>query len=200
MIQPRKTRGAAVTAVALASMVAPTGLTAQTPVQAPPPGPPTRMSWTSDQVAVREGDLLTILIDEFTIASANRDELAANEKDRNVGLGGSILGTSIRTQNDVSSRTRGDTSRRERFSAEMSARVVELLPNGVARIEGTRKLMIDDHEQEVTVRGFVRAQDISAANTVDSWRIAQAELLYDSNRALGSNESIWTKLFNLIVP
>lgn len=166
----------------------------------PTSGPPLRSSWTSDRIAVRQGDLVTILIDEFTVASANRDELAANEKDRNVGLGGSILGTSIRTVNDVSSRTRGDTSRRERFSAEMSAQVVEILPNGLARIEGVRKLMIDDHEQEVTVRGLIRAEDIAAGNTVESWRIAQAELLYDSNRALGSNEGIWTRLFNLIIP
>ena len=187
--------GVTLLAAALAS-VSPISVTAQ----APQAGPPTRISWTSDRLAVTQGDVVTILIDEFTIASANRDELSANEKDRNVGIGGSVLGTSLRTQNDVASRTRGESSRRERFSAEMSAVVVELLPNGVARIEGTRKLMIDDHEQEVTVRGLVRAQDISSANTVESWRIAQAELLYDSNEVLGSNPSIWSRLFNLIIP
>jgi flagellar L-ring protein precursor FlgH len=171
---------------------------------APPPapitGPPARTSWTSDQVDVREGDIVTILIDEFTLASADRDEYASNERDRAVGVSSSFFGANARTVNDVSSSTRGESSRRERFQAEMSTRIVEILPGGVARIEGIRKLEIDDHEQEVTVRGFVRTQDISANNTVDSWRVAQAELLYKSNRELGSNASIWTRLFNLIIP
>lgn len=163
-------------------------------------GPPTRVSWTSDAVEVRQGDLVTILIDEFTVASANRDESSVNQKDRNVGVGGSLLGGSLRSQNDRTARTQGQSARRERFQAEMSARVVELLPNGIARIEGIRKLMIDDHEQEVTVRGVIRTQDVTTANTIDSWRIADAELLYDSNEALGSDDSIWSKLFNLILP
>ena len=193
MIQLWTPKGAGIGLVLLAAVAAPVA------AQDGPAGPPARTSWTSDRLAVREGDLVTILIDEFTVASANRDEIAANERDRNVGLGG-IGNMNLRTINDVASRTRGESSRRERFQAEISAQVVEILPNGVARIEGTRKLMIDDHEQEVTVRGFVRAQDVTSANTIDSWRIAQAELLYDSNEALGSNESIWTRLFNLIIP
>ena len=41
---------------------------------------------------------------------------------------------------------------------------------------------------------------MTTANTIDSWRIANAELLYDSNEALGSDDSIWSKLFNLILP
>lgn len=170
--------------------------------QAPPPsnGPPARVSWTSDAVEVRQGDLVTILIDEFTVASANRDELSVNQRDRNVGLGGSLVGASLRSSNDRSARTQGQSARRERFQAEMSARVVEILPNGIARIEGIRRLMIDEHEQEVTVRGVIRTQDVSTANTIESWRVADAELLYDSNDALGSDDSIWSRLFNLILP
>jgi len=169
-----------------------------------PAGPPVRVSWTSDAAAVREGDIITILIDELTLASADRNEANARERDRDIGLrggsGGTSFNPSLRTQNDVSNRTTGESSRRERFAAEMSAQIMEILPSGIARIEGSKKVQIDSHEQEVTVRGLVRTQDITVANTVESWRIANAELLYDSNDELGKAGGIWSKLLNLILP
>ena len=117
-----------------------------------------------------------------------------------LGTGGSTSGGSLRTTNDVSDRTRGESSRRERFSAELSARVVEVSPTGTLRIEAVKKLQIDEHEQEVTVRGWVRSEDVSVENTVDSWRIADAEILYGSNGELGKSGGLWSKLLDLIIP
>jgi len=169
-----------------------------------PAGPPLRSSWTSDGVSVREGDIITILVDELTLATADRNDTNARERDRNLSLGGGVGSSSVdgglRTGNDVSNRTRGEASRRERFTAEISVQIAELLPNGVARVEGTKKVQIDKHEQEVTVRGFVRTQDISSANTIESWRVANAELLYDSNEELGKAGGIWSKLLDMIFP
>jgi flagellar L-ring protein precursor FlgH len=150
------------------------------------------------------GDLVTILIDEYTLASANRSEVASREKARDMSLAaggtGARSGGGLNTQNDVSDRTRGESSRTERFAAEVSARIVEVAPNGMLRIQGTKKLQIDDHEQEVTLRGWVRAQDLSTQNTVDSWRIADAEILYSSNGNLGKAGGFWSKLFDIIWP
>ena len=173
-------------------------------VRAQQAGPPVRVSWTSDVVSVREGDIVTIIIDEFTLASADRSEANSTTRGRDVSLragSGSGFGGTLRTGNDASNSVRGQSSRTERFSAELSARIVEIMPNGIARIEGRKKVQIDDHEQEVVVRGLVRTQDISVANTVESWRVADAELLYNSNRQLGSaGGGIWSKLLDLIIP
>lgn len=180
------------------------GSAAVLPAQTPPVTPasmPSSISWTSDRVSVREGDLITILIDEYTIATASRNESASNERGRNAAVGGSFYALSLRSANDISSRTRGESARRERFSAEITVRIVEILPGGNVRIEGAKRVQIDDHEQSVTVRGVVRTQDISVANTVESWRVADAELLYESNGSLGSvGGGIWSKLLNLIIP
>jgi flagellar L-ring protein FlgH len=163
------------------------------------------MSWTSDRVVVSEGYVITILIDELTLASADADESARNARGRDVsiraGTGAGGLNGGLQTGNDAERSRSGESSRRERFSAEMSVQIVELLPNGAARIEGTKKIQIDDHEQEITVRGIVRTQDISVANTIESWRVAQAELLYASNGKLQDDGGgIWSKILNLIVP
>ena len=173
--------------------------------QAPPPaGPPVRSAWTSDRLPLQVGDVVTILIDELTQVSADRNELASRDKNRDLGVSvgtGSSTGTgNLRTNNDVSARNRGESSRRERFSAEMTTRVVEVGPGGTLRIEGMKKVKIDDHEQEVTVRGWIRSQDVAVDNTVLSWRVADAEIGYTSNGTLVKAGGMWSKLLDLIIP
>lgn len=172
--------------------------------QAAAAGPPVRTSWTSDRIALHQGDVVTILIDEYTVASADRGDVTTRDRGRDIGIGLDANGTGVsgglRTSNDVTDRTRGEASRRERFSAELSARVAEVMPNGVLRLEATRKLRIDDHEQEVVIRGFVRPQDVTSSNTVESWRIADAEILYDSNDELAKTGGIWSTILDLIIP
>ncbi|MEQ8329978.1 MAG: flagellar basal body L-ring protein FlgH [Longimicrobiales bacterium] len=196
-------RRSGVIVFSLATLLVAPSLRAQAPPAATA-GPPVRGSWTSDRLALREGDIVTILIDEYTVASADKGDVATRDRGRDISVGVNASGTSaggtLRTGNDVSNRTRGEASRRDRFSAELSARVAEVLPGGVLRIEATRKLRIDDHEQEVVIRGFVRPQDVSASNTVDSWRIADAEILYDSNDKLGKVGGIWSTILDLIIP
>jgi flagellar L-ring protein precursor FlgH len=100
----------------------------------------------------------------------------------------------------VGDRQRGESSRQQRFSGEISARVVEVTPSGMVRIQGTKKLQIDEVEEEVTIRGWVRPQDLSLQNTVESWRISDAEILYASNGTLGKTGGFWTRLLNKIWP
>lgn len=172
----------------------------------PPPGStiPTRRSWTSDRHALVQGDLVTVMIDEFILASANKNQSASQERDRNLGLtagvGGGSSSGGLKTQNDVGDRQRGESSRQQRFSGEISARVMEVSPSGMVRIEGTKKLQIDEVEEEVTIRGWVRPQDLSLQNTIESWRLSDAEILYASNGSLGETKGFWTKLLNKIWP
>lgn len=169
-----------------------------------PVGPPVRTSWTSDRIALHVGDVVTILVDELTQASADRDESATRQHGRDLGLTGgtatSQSGGSLRTRNDVQEQKKGGSSRRERFTAEISTRVVEVGAHGMLKVEGTKKVKIDKHEQQVVVRGWVRPEDVTMDNTVDSWRVADAEILYTSNGSLVRAGGFWSKLLDLIVP
>lgn len=166
---------------------------------------PTRTiaSWTSDRADLAVGDVVTILVDEYTLASANKDELEAQGHIRDVGVtGGTVggrMGGGVRTTNDVEDSRYGDTSRQDRFRAEISARVVEV-EGGNLRVEGTKQLQIDDHEQEITITGWIRAQDVTSSNTVDSWRIADARVAYGSNGELGKTGGFWSKILGLLIP
>ncbi|HSW31129.1 MAG TPA: flagellar basal body L-ring protein FlgH [Longimicrobiales bacterium] len=189
-------------AAALGALAAAGDATAQaTAAQA---GPPVRTSWTSDRAPLRVGDVVTILIDEFTQVSAGRDEVASRDRDRELGVTASAEGkgasASARTNNDVAQRNRGESSRRQRFTAEMGVRVIEVGPGGMLKIEGTRTVRVDKHLQEVVVRGWIRPNDVAVDNTVQSWRVAEAEILYTSNGSLVSAGGMWTRLLELIVP
>ena len=181
-----------------------TALAGQTPppppADAPNAGPPVRHSWVSDQRTVSVGQIVTILIDEQTLASADKEMTAVRDRSRDVGVAVNGSGGGLRTDNDVTDRQRGESSRRERFMAEITARVMEVGPGDAIRIEGVKRLQIDDHEQAVTVRGWIRSSDLSPRNTIDSWRIANAEILYDSNDELGKAGGFWSKLLDLIIP
>lgn len=174
------------------------------PPPLPPAGPPVRSSWTSDRIPLQLGDVVTILIDELTQASADRDEYTARNRDRDVSLlGGSATspgGLGLRTRNDVQDGKSGESSRRERFTAELSTRVVEVGPGGLLRIEGKKKVKIDDHEQEVTISGWIRAHDVTTGHLVDSWRVADAEITYTSNGSLVKTGGFWSKILDMIIP
>ncbi len=158
---------------------------------------PLRSSWTSDRVAVREGDIITILVDELTQASANTNETSSRDRDRNIRLSLSGSGGGLRAANGLSTRAVGQSSRADRFSSEVTVRIVEILPSGVARVEGSKRIQIDEHEQEVVVRGLIRPQDLSAANTIESWRVAEAEILYTSNGKLVSSGGILSRILGI---
>lgn len=167
-------------------------------------GVPIRRSWTGDSRELREGDVVTVLVDEVLVASADQRRTTTRDRNRNVdvraGTGSTTAGGGLRTENDVSERVRGESSTRERFSAELSARVVEVGPGGLARIEGVKRLQIDEHQQEVTLRGWIRAADLSTENTIESWRIANPEIHYGSNGELRSSGGIWSWIVDHLVP
>jgi flagellar L-ring protein precursor FlgH len=168
---------------------------------AAPAWPPVRTSWLADGTTLRVGSIVTVFIDEVTLASADISVFERRDRGRDVRFALPSQGTNfgLQTQNDVGEQEQGESSRRERFQAEMSARVVEIVGD-LARIEGTRRMGIDEHEQSVTLRGWVRARDLSTQNTIESWRIADAEILYSSNGELRNTGGFWSTILNLILP
>lgn len=158
--------------------------------------PRTIRSWTGDRRHFEPGDLITVLVDEYTLASADRANTALDDRSRRASLavgdrGGrtgldQVVDLGIRASNTGESRERGLATRRDRFTAELTVRVLDIEPDGSLRVEGARTLRIDDHEQEVRLTGWVRPADVSARNVVESWRIANASIEYRSTGQLGT--------------
>ena len=191
-------RTRATTLVLALGLLVPVGVTAQQTAAATPSTRPIRKSRFADRKSLEVGDIITVFVDEVTLAQANKSVIAQRDKDRNFEFG-SFGGIDLR--HDVADRTRGESTNRNRFSAEMSARITEITPSGTARIEGVKTLQIDEHEQLVVLRGWIRTQDVSTQNTLESWRIADAEILYTTNGELGKpRRGFLSKILDMIIP
>jgi flagellar L-ring protein precursor FlgH len=166
-------------------------------------------SWTSDRRNYVVGDLITVLIDELTIASADKSNVDSQDRstrgDVGGGFGSSGSGTSMsgtfRTGMSNDSRERGQARRSDRLTTEISVKVISVEPNGVLKVEGTRVMLIDKQEQKVTFTGLVRPQDVTPKNAVDSWRVADAQLAYSSEGSMGKpKRGILSKIVGIIWP
>ena len=72
----------------------------------------------------------------------------------------------------------GNISRRDKLTLRVAATVIERLPNGVLRIEGTQEVRVNYEIRELTVSGFVRPSDVDRRNEVSYDRIAGARISY----------------------
>ena len=165
-----------------------------------------RVSWTSDRRSFAVGDIVTVLVDDYTISTAVKDNLASDNRNRNLGVtfrlpeqGSKSAG--IDSRNDASQQQRGQQRRENRFQSEMSVRIVAIDSNGLLQIRGTKIIDVDKSKQDIVFTGWVRAQDISAQNMVESYRVADAELGYASPGSLGKpKQGILTKILGSIWP
>lgn len=145
-------------------------------------------SWTSDRRDFVEGDVITVLIDEYTLATAQRGNFASDRRFRDLGAsaGQSITasipnaGAEVSTSNQAESRRQDEATRQNRFQGEMTVRVVEIDDAGLLRVEGSKVLDIDGAREQMSLIGTVRPEDVTDSNFIDSWRVSDTEITYDT--------------------
>jgi flagellar L-ring protein precursor FlgH len=180
---------AALAAVAGAQGAAAPDSTALPDSAVAPPAKPPRASWLSDRLPLRVGDLVTILVNEQTTANEHVSQIATGNRSQRADLNAGI-GTDSRIGPNKSfgagmnnnSRDVGDAGRNADFTAVLTVRIVEIAPNGVAKISGGKKVTVDGRAQDVTLTGVIRAADVDARNQVRSDRIADAVLTYKGKK------------------
>jgi flagellar L-ring protein precursor FlgH len=126
-------------------------------------------------------DVVTIRVYETTQAAASAD--AKNERDTNATAGfDNLFGaekaikelpTMVSGKSSSSFEGKGSTSRATTLQTSISARVVDVLPNGYLVVEGMREIRVNNENQSVYLTGVVRPQDIDSDNTVLSSSVAQ---------------------------
>lgn len=152
-------------------------------------------------VAAEVGDLVTILVVEN--AEAKQEVNTATSKEAQVsidsgqGLLRSILpGLGIGADDNLEAG--GATSRGGQLTAKLTATIVEVTAEGNYVVQGRQKIVINSEEQEITLHGLIRPEDIRHDNTVLSTSLADAEITYKGSGALAgkSRPGILTRLFN----
>ncbi len=138
----------------------------------------------SDHRAVRQGDILTVVVVED--AQAGSKSSTETEKNNGVdvkGGGGSglldfIPSFGANAGTGISYDGQGGTSRQRNLTAKISAKVVGVRDNGNLVIEGNKVVEINEEKEIIKISGLVRPEDVESNNTVFSYDIADADIKY----------------------
>jgi len=137
----------------------------------------------SDLRAHAVGDIVTIEIVEVAQASNEMSTQTQKSQENNIDASGSgpldfipLTGLKSEINNDYSGK--GKTTSKGNLKAKMTARIVEVLPNGNFLIEGSRVVDVNGDKQMTILTGVIRPEDITPQNTVYSYNIAEAQISY----------------------
>ena len=147
-------------------------------------------SWFGEKKTYQVGDVITVLLSESVNGSASATNEASRETSTDVltpaqlariGSPGGLLldsqgGTPIDTT--ISSEGSGATGQSASLTGTMTAQVVDVYPNGNLMIRGEKIVNFTSGSEVIQVKGIIRPQDVQPDNTVQSKRIASAQISY----------------------
>ncbi len=174
-------------------------------------------SMFTDRTAFRRGDLITIVVNQSTTATKNQDTKTSKTTSENESfqsffqpfMGG------VRTADELTRRdphwlwggTRtfdggGTVNNSETLTSTIQARVTDVLPNRVLRVEATSRFDAGQERSDLVLSGLVREEDLTTANTIMSTQIADLQVRQISNGAVSREQRKgWlTRWFETLTP
>lgn len=153
-----------------------------------------------DRKAHLVNDVVTIRITEAASASGE----ATTATDRASSVSGSLEGlfgfektlrrngvnpaAAVAAKLDNAFDGSGATSRKNSFTATITAVVREVFPNGNLYIEGTKEVVINNERQYILISGVIRPEDIGPDNSIPSSLIADARVEYSGRGVLADKQ------------
>lgn len=97
---------------------------------------------------------------------------------------------------------KGSTTRTSNVTARITARVIEVLPNGDLRIEAIKQVRINKETEQLAVTGIVRPNDLNADNSIETLFIGDLRVeMNGKGIASADNAPGWLfRLFDKLSP
>jgi flagellar L-ring protein FlgH len=154
------------------------------------------MSWTADRREYQVGDIITVLVSEATLASATKSQSGSDQQTRknDMGLAAPKIGPfaslpaidgNMSAGKNSSSKQSGDASRATKFQGDITVRVVAVDKSGQLQLKGVKVVDVDKNKQTLNFTGWVRPDDITRDNLVQSERVADASMTYQLSGDIG---------------
>lgn len=157
------------------------------------------ISLFEDNKAKRVNDLVTVRVIENISGSNKADTSTSRDSSGDYGVSdffgmnrdfnlhnvfglkdfykhGNVFSPTVKGQSKSDFKGEGDTSREGTLIGTITAKVVEVMPNGNLVIESRKDITINKEKQVLIFRGIIRPDDISSDNTVLSSRVADADI------------------------
>lgn len=166
------------------------------------------MTLFTDTKARNVGDIITINLTERTVSSksAGVNITKASSTSLPAGtllgttptLNGNILDTSISQDRDFEGETEADQS--NSLIGSIAVTVADVLPNGNLVVRGEKWMTLNRGDEFIRISGILRPEDITPQNTVESTRLANAQITYSGTGELASSQNMgWlSKFFNSV--
>jgi len=152
---------------------------------------PTRRMYMAGEVKV--GDIITVVLNESAQASRNTG-LTAERTTENDVIGtnqasaifpaGQFFNDLNTSGSTLSSKGTGAANQSATLWGSISAVVVDVMANGNLVILGEKRLTLSEGSEIIRVRGVVRPEDVQPNNTINSRRIANAQISYSGTGEL----------------
>jgi flagellar L-ring protein FlgH len=132
------------------------------------------------------GDIITVLLNESTQAARTQNTDVSREAKNSLPSGMStkvgkmspfLEGVDL-NENRTSSTGKGKADQQASLSGSVAVTVVEILANGNLVIRGEKKLGLAEGTEVIQVSGVIRPEDIGPNSTVQSRRLANAQIAY----------------------
>ena len=116
--------------------------------------------------------------------------------------GAAIAGTVIGALGQRKYQGNGETRRESEVRARITARVVEVLPNGDLRVEGLKLVRLNKETEQVAITGIIRTSDLAADNSVPTTYVGDLRVeLNGKGVASADNAPGWLfRLFDKVSP
>ncbi len=127
------------------------------------------------------GDLITVLLSESTQAARkqsgeikrkNSNDVLAPSWSSRLGTGVNLNGSNINSVGE------GVADQTASLTGSIAVTVVEVLANGNLVVRGEKQLALTEGAEVIQVSGIVRPEDVSPNNTLQSRRLANAQIAY----------------------
>jgi len=140
----------------------------------------------SDKKGTNVGDIVTIVVYESSLTSSKSSNpdfkggLISAISNVVSKIGGLDLSKFIPIRNNPSPENiEKQSSNETKIIMQVAAVVKEVYDNGNVLLEGKKDIRVENQSLQIIISGIARAEDIDRDNTIDSTKLAEANIIYN---------------------
>ena len=151
-------------------------------------------SWFGRGRRFKVGDVITVVLDEKTQAARSLNSNLSRESTNDVlpglqtmanNLGGVLNGANM-AGGKITNKGVGTADQLATLAGLVAVTVTDILPNGNLVLKGEKQLALSEGTEAIQVAGIIRPDDVAPNNTVQSRRLANAQIAYRGSGDLAS--------------
>jgi len=127
------------------------------------------------------GDVITVLLNESTQAGRTQSGVVKRTSSNDVvpaAMGGGLLPAANLLGGTIKNEGKGTADQTASLTGSIAVSVVDVMANGNLILRGEKQLALTEGAEIIQVAGVVRPDDIAPNGTVQSRRLANAQITY----------------------